>query len=34
MYYLPPEAIKIPDIYSNERDVWSIGVILYKMLSG
>lgn len=34
MYYLAPEAIKIPDLYTEERDVWSIGIILYRMLSG
>ncbi|CAD8124287.1 unnamed protein product [Paramecium sonneborni] len=34
LMYLAPEAINQPEIYTSERDVWSIGVMLYKMLSG
>ncbi|CAD8192136.1 unnamed protein product [Paramecium octaurelia] len=32
--YMPPEAIKFPEIYTRERDVWSIGILLFQMLSG
>ena len=31
---MSPEAIKFPELYSPERDVWSIGVMLFKMLTG
>lgn len=31
---MSPEAIKFPELYTNERDVWSIGIILFEMLTG
>ncbi|CAD8206270.1 unnamed protein product [Paramecium pentaurelia] len=34
LMYLAPEAIMQPDIYTQERDIWSIGIMLYRMLSG
>lgn len=33
LMYLAPEAIISPEIYTPERDTWSIGIMLYKMLS-
>ncbi|CAD8116912.1 unnamed protein product [Paramecium sonneborni] len=32
--YMSPEAIKFPEFYTFERDVWSIGIILFQMLTG
>ncbi|CAK69759.1 unnamed protein product (macronuclear) [Paramecium tetraurelia] len=32
--YMSPEAIKFPEDYTPARDVWSIGVIFYQMLTG
>ncbi|CAD8206137.1 unnamed protein product [Paramecium octaurelia] len=34
LMFLAPEAILQPEIYTPERDTWSIGIMLYKMLSG
>lgn len=28
-HYMSPEAIKFPELYTPERDVWSIGIILF-----
>ncbi|CAD8081170.1 unnamed protein product [Paramecium primaurelia] len=32
--YMSPESIKFPEFYTIERDIWSIGIILFQMLTG
>ncbi|CAD8119649.1 unnamed protein product [Paramecium sonneborni] len=34
LMYTAPEALTQPEVYTPEMDIWSIGVMLYRMLSG